>query len=60
MASVKFYLDKRSKKQDGTFPLKLTVTHKKPFHIPLGISIPEENWIDGKCRPRPLLWERRE
>ena len=48
MASVKFYLDKRNKKQDGTYPLKLTVTHKKPFHIALGISIPEENWIGNK------------
>ena len=48
MASVKCYLDKRSKKQDGTFPLKLTVTHKKPFHIPLDISIPEQNWVDNK------------
>lgn len=48
MASVKFYLDKRAKKQDGTFPLKLTVTHKKPFHISLDVSIPAENWIDNK------------
>lgn len=48
MASVKFYLDKRAKRQDGTFPLKLTVTHKKPFHIPLDVSIPVENWIDNK------------
>jgi site-specific recombinase XerD len=48
MASIKLYLDKRSKKKDGTFPLKLTVTHKKPFHIPLDVSIPKENWVDNK------------
>ena len=48
MASVRFYLDKRSLKKDGTYPLKLTVTHKKPFHISLDISIPEENWINNK------------
>lgn len=48
MASVKLYLDKRSKKKDGTYPIKLTVTHGKAFHIPLDVSIPEENWIGGK------------
>lgn len=49
MASVKFYLDKRNKKKDGTYPLKLTVSHaQKPFHIPLDVSIPEENWINDK------------
>jgi integrase len=48
MASVKFYLDKRSKKQDGTYPLKLTVTHKKAFHISLGVSVPEENWVSDR------------
>ncbi len=49
MASVKIYLDKRSKKRDGTYPLKLTVSHQqKPFHISLDVSIPAENWIDDK------------
>lgn len=48
MASLKFYLDKRSRKTDGTYPLKITVSHKKPFHISLNVSIPAENWIDNK------------
>ncbi len=48
MASVKFYLDKRNRKQDGSYPLKLTVTHKKPFHVSINLSIQEENWIDGR------------
>jgi site-specific recombinase XerD len=49
MASVKIYLDKRSKKRDGTYPLKLTVSHQqKPFHVSLNVSIPVENWIDDK------------
>lgn len=48
MASVKLYLDKRAQKKDGTYPLKLTITHKKPFHIPLDVSIPPENWIGGR------------
>jgi integrase len=49
MASVTYYLDKRSRKKDGTYPLKLTVSHKqKPFHVPLDVSVPEANWIDNR------------
>ncbi|NLI71583.1 MAG: hypothetical protein GX361_02485 [Bacteroidales bacterium] len=48
MASVKLYLDKRSKKVDGTYPIKLTVTHIKSFHVSLGVSVSAENWIDNK------------
>ena len=48
MASVKFFLDKRSMKKDGTYPLKLTVTHRKAFHISLGVSVEEQNWINNK------------
>ena len=31
MASAKFYFDKRNKKQNGTYLLKLTVTHFNCF-----------------------------
>lgn len=48
MATVTIYFDKRNKKKDGGYPLKLTVTHKKSFHIPLNVSVPEENWDDRK------------
>ena len=49
MASLKFYLDKRSRKTDGTYPLKITVSHKqKPFLVSLDVSIPPENWIGNK------------
>ncbi|MDR0371577.1 MAG: site-specific integrase [Prevotellaceae bacterium] len=49
MASVKFYLDKRSVRKDGTYPLKLTVSHKnKAFHISLDIFIPEDCWVNNK------------
>lgn len=48
MASVKFYLDKRTQKKDGSYPLKLTVTHKKPFHISLNVSVHEKNWINNR------------
>ena len=43
------YLDTRSRKVNGTYPLKLTVSHnQKSFLIPLNISIPKENWIANK------------
>ena len=48
MASVKFFLDKRSAKKDGTYPLKLTVHHRKPFHISLNVSVLEQNWINNR------------
>lgn len=48
MASVKLFLDKRSMKKDGTYPLKLTVHHRKSFHISLNVSVLEQNWINDK------------
>ncbi len=48
MATINFYLDKRNQKKDGTYPLKLSVTHRKSFLLPLGISILEETWIGNK------------
>lgn len=48
MASAKLYLDTRSRKKDGTFPLKITITHKGVFHINLGIDLKEDEWEDGK------------
>jgi site-specific recombinase XerD len=48
MASVKFYLDKRRANQNGEYPLKLAVWHRKTFLVSLDISIPEKNWIGNK------------
>lgn len=48
MASAKLYLDTRSRKKDGTFPLKITITHKGVFQINLGIDLKEDEWEDGK------------
>jgi hypothetical protein len=49
MANVKFYLDKRAQKQDGTYPLKLFISHnEKKFFVSLNVSIPKENWIGDK------------
>lgn len=44
MASVKLYLDIRSPRQNGTFPLKLAVTHKKFFLINLKVYFVREEW----------------
>ena len=44
MASVKLYLDIRSPRQNGTFPLKLAVTHKKFFLINLKVYFAREEW----------------
>ncbi|MFR9166561.1 MAG: Arm DNA-binding domain-containing protein [Dysgonomonas sp.] len=62
MASVKFYLDTRSARKDGTFPLKLVVTHKKPFNISLGVYLLPEQWNANEkkdcrqCQLSSKLW----
>jgi hypothetical protein len=56
MASVKFYLDKRSKKKDGTYPLKISITHKRKYILlSTGISIDSEQWNEqlGKIIQHP-------
>lgn len=47
MASVKLYLDTRTARQDGTYPLKLSVTFKKTFQINLKVYLLKDQW-DGK------------
>lgn len=43
--SAKIELDKRKQKKDGTYPLKLLVViDRKPIRVPLGYSIPENDW----------------
>ena len=45
MATLKFYLDTRSAKKDGTFPLKIGVTQNtKRVFINLNISLKKEQW----------------
>lgn len=56
MATAKLYLDKRSKKKDGTFPLKVTISHKgNTARISLGVSIRSDQWNDtaGKVVQHP-------
>lgn len=47
MASLKFYLDTRSRRKDNSFPLKLGVTHKQSHAlISTDISLTADQW-DG-------------
>lgn len=49
MATVKFILDKRTKKTDGTYPIKLIVYHlNSDFLINIGVSVNEQNWDKDK------------
>lgn len=47
MASVKLYLDTRTSRKDGTFPLKLAITHKGKFFINLKIYLTEDQ-LEGE------------
>lgn len=45
MTSIRISLDKRQRKQDGSFPLVLVVSHlNRTARIALGISLPVEMW----------------
>lgn len=46
MATVKFYLDKRREKKDGTYPIKLNVFHNRQMIRSTQFSAAENEW-DG-------------
>ncbi len=47
--NVKILLDKRSKKEDGTFPIILRlVINRKSTSISLNLSVPEKAWDENK------------
>jgi len=48
MASVKLYLDTRVPRKDGTFPLKIAVTHKGKFLINLKIYLKEDQFVGNE------------
>lgn len=48
MIHVKLYLDKRSQKNDVSFPIKIGISNLgKNFHISTGVSCYEDNWENG-------------
>ena len=45
MATTKLYLDNRRLKDDGTAPIKITISHnRKATHLPTGICVRPEHW----------------
>lgn len=48
MASVKLYLDTRVPRKDGTYPLKIAVTHKGKFLINLKIYLTEDQFVENE------------
>lgn len=41
-------IDTRRPLQDGTYPVKLSVGHGTRLYLSTGVSVPRENWADGK------------
>lgn len=45
MATTKFYLDKRSKKRDNSYPLTISISHNGSSSLlPIGISLKADEW----------------
>lgn len=44
MAKINIILDRRYKRKDNTYPLKITIFRDKTIYIPINIYIKEENW----------------
>lgn len=52
MANAKLSLDTRRRKDDGTYPVKITISHgKSSAHISLGISLLPQQWDAVHSRP---------
>ena len=52
MVSAKLTIDKRSRKKDGTFPVKIVISHGgNSAYISLGVSVAASDWDDRKCKP---------
>lgn len=51
MATLKLYLDKRSKKEDGTCAIRIAVNHRgMTSYISISQSVKAAEWDDAKCR----------
>lgn len=48
MATVKFYLDTRRAKKDGTYPIKLLVRHRGKFLVSTPFSAAEGEWTNNE------------
>lgn len=55
MVTTSFYLDKRYRKNDGKYPLKIAITiHGRAAYIPLGISLDAAHWDKRRQRVTTL------
>lgn len=52
MATIKFYLDKRRQKKDGTYPIKLNVFHNRQIIISTQLSASETDWNGNEYSAR--------
>lgn len=59
MATVKFYLDKRRQKKDGTYPLKLNVFHNKQIMIATQLSASDKEWAGNEYSVRAQNYKPR-
>lgn len=59
MATVKFYLDKRRQKKDGTYPIKLNVFHNKQIMIATQLSASEKEWNGNEYSARAQNYKPR-
>lgn len=59
MATVKFYLDKRRQKKDGTYPIKLNVFHNKQIMIATQLSASEKEWNGNEYSVRAQNYKLR-
>lgn len=51
MATAKLILDTKKARKDGTFPIKLAISHKsKTSHILANLSIPKTYWDNGRIK----------
>lgn len=59
MATVKFYLDKRRQKKNGTYPIKLNVFHNKQIMIATQLSASEKEWNGNEYSVRAQNYKPR-
>ena len=59
MATVKFYLDKRRQKKDGTYPIKMNVFHNKQIMIATQLSASEKEWNGNEYSVRAQNYKPR-
>ena len=52
MAETTLILDTRRPLQDGTFPVKVFVGHGTRIYISTGVSVPQDNWVEGRVEGR--------